>query len=64
MQRWQTMQPAEVVKDVLRDNPFWGESLDLLPGFENSVIEKLNLLINSGAKNAVELVQSKKEVEV
>lgn len=64
MQRWQTLQPAEVVKEVLSDNAFWGESLDLFPGFQNSVTEKLNLLINSSAKNAVELVQSKKEVEV
>ena len=64
MQRWQTLKPKEVVKEVLKDGAFWGEPLDILPGFENSVIEKLNLLINSGAKNAVELVQSKREVEV
>jgi tagaturonate reductase len=64
MHRWQTLKPDELVKDVLKDTAFWGEALDLLPGFENSVVEKLNLLIKSGANNAVQLVQSKKEVEV
>jgi tagaturonate reductase len=64
MERWESLEPAEVVKEVLKDSAFWGEALDQLPGFENSVIEKVNLLINSGAKRSVEIVQSKKEVEV
>jgi tagaturonate reductase len=64
MQRWQTLTPEQVVKNVLSDNTFWGEALDLLPGFQNSVTDKLNLLINNGVKNAVELVQSKKEMAV
>ena len=64
MERWESLSPAEVVKEVLKDNAFWGEALDQFPGFENSVTEKLNLLISNGAKRSVEIVQSKKEMEV
>lgn len=60
MKRWQELKPAEVVTNVLNDS-FWGASLNALPGFREAVTEKLNLLINSGAKSAVEFVQSKKE---
>jgi hypothetical protein len=43
---------------------FWGESLSEFPGFENAVTEKLNLLMNNGAKSTIEFIQSKKEVIV
>ncbi|MDQ6755399.1 MAG: tagaturonate reductase [Bacteroidota bacterium] len=61
MKRWKTLKPAEVVRDVLRDNAFWGESLNILPGFQIAVTEKLSLLMNNGAKEAIEFIQSKKE---
>jgi len=61
MQRWKSLAPADVVKEVLNDTEFWGEPLNTFPGFENAVTEKLNLLMNSGVKEAVEIVQSKKE---
>ena len=64
MKRWQTLMPAELVKEVLRDSAFWGEALNVLPGFETVVAEKLNLLISSGAKKAIEFIQSKKEFTV
>lgn len=62
MKRWQKLQPAHVVSEVLNDRGFWGESLNVFPGFMDAVTEKLNLLMNSGVKDAVELVQSKKVV--
>ena len=61
MQRWKGVAPADVVKKVLNDAEFWGEPLNTFPGFQNAVTEKLNLLMNSGVKEAVEIVQSKKE---
>lgn len=61
MKRWQKLKPDELVRDVLNDSGFWGESLNLFPGFQNAVTEKLNLIMNSGAKDAIEFVQSKKE---
>ena len=60
MKRWE-LKPEEVVKEVLNDSEFWGESLNTFPGFYNAVTDKLNLLMNNGAKEAVEFVQSKKE---
>ncbi|HUS02835.1 MAG TPA: tagaturonate reductase [Chitinophagaceae bacterium] len=60
MRRWKVSAAAEVVKQVLNDTEFWGEPLNKFPGFQNAVTEKLNLLMNSGAKEAVEIVQSKK----
>ena len=61
MKRWKELKPEEVVKEVLNDSEFWGESLNVFPGFYDAVTEKLNLLMNSGAKEAVEIVRSKKE---
>lgn len=60
MKRWQQLKPNEIVRDVLNDTGFWGQSLNVFPGFNNAVTEKLNLLMNSGIKEAVESVQSKK----
>ena len=62
MKRWQQLNPQEVVQDVLNDSGFWGESLNVFPGFYNTVTENLNLLMNIGAKDTIESVQSKKEV--
>jgi tagaturonate reductase len=62
LKRWQDLKVEVVVRSVLNDTAFWGESLSIFPGFENAVIEKLNLLMNSGVKDAVEFVQSKKEI--
>jgi len=62
MKRWQQLNPQEVVRDVLNDSGFWGESLNVFPGFYNTVTEKLNLLMNIGAKDTIKSVQSKKEV--
>lgn len=62
MKRWQKFKPNQIVADVLNDSGFWGQPLNIFPGFQNSVTEKLNLFMNSGVKNAVKFVQSKKQL--
>ncbi len=59
MNRWKK-HPSELVQEVMRDNDFWGADLHALPGFSNAVLEKLNMIIEKGAKGSVEFVQSKK----
>lgn len=61
MKRWQKLTAAELVKDVLRDIGFWGESLNTFPGFQNAVTEKLELIMKNGVKETIEFIQSKKE---
>lgn len=60
MQRWNNFTPSDFVKEVLSDVELWGENLYLLPGFYESVLEKLNLLMNNGVIEVIETVQSKK----
>lgn len=57
--RWTGLSVASLVQVVLSD-AFWGADLLSLPGFKQSVIEKLNLIINSGMKEAIESIPSKK----
>ncbi len=57
MKRWQQLKPQDVVRDVLNDSGYWGESLNIFPGFYDTVTEKLNLLMNSGAKETIESIQ-------
>jgi tagaturonate reductase len=60
IKRWPNLAPAELVKEVLADVNLWDEDLSSLPGFYGSVLEKLNLIMDKGATQALELVQSKK----
>jgi tagaturonate reductase len=62
MQRWKQLQPGDVVQETLNDSGFWGESLSSYPGFQQSVTDKLNLLIEKGSSAAIKNVQSKKEL--
>jgi tagaturonate reductase len=57
--RWTGLSIASLVQAVLGD-AFWGADLPSLPGFRQSVIEKLNLIINNGMKEAIESIPSKK----
>ena len=50
---------SSLTQEVLSD-AFWGVDLLSFPGFKQSVIEKLNLIINSGMKEAIESIPSKK----
>lgn len=58
--RWNNLAPAELVKEVLSDIEFWNADLSALPGFYDSVLEKVNLILNAGPRKAIESVQSKK----
>ena len=60
MKRWNNFAPPELVKEVLSDIELWGENLFLLPGFYDSVLKKMNLLMNNGAIEVIETIQSKK----
>jgi tagaturonate reductase len=62
MKRWDNFAPPELVKEVLSDTELWGENLFLLPGFYESVLQKLNLLMSHSAVEVIETVLSKKEV--
>ena len=61
-QRWAGLSTAALVQEVLKDSAFWGEELSLLPGFQQAVTDKLNLILNNGMKETVEAVLSKKVV--
>lgn len=57
--RWTGLSTASLVQVVLSD-AFWGVDLLSLPGFKQSVIDKLNLIINHGMKETVESIPLKK----
>jgi tagaturonate reductase len=57
--RWSHLTPVALVKEVLKDG-FWGEDLYALPGFEEAVMNKLNLIINKGIKQAIETINTKR----
>lgn len=61
MIRWQKSKPEEVVKAVVNDHGFWGATLSEFPGFQEAVSKNLNLLVRSGTKKAMDIIQSKKE---
>lgn len=52
-QRWQSLSPAQLVKEVLSDQQFWGHDLILLPGFYDEVLSNLITMIDKGTKSAL-----------
>lgn len=61
--RWSNLSVDAVVEDVLRDAGFWGEELHILPGFQQSVLEKLNTIIhNNGIKEAIDSLPATKTI--
>ena len=57
---WQNGESAAIVKNVLKNISFWGKDLTLLPGFQQSVTDKLNSIIKNGMRVTLEAVRSKK----
>ena len=51
-----------LVTAVLKDSNLWGTDLNALPGFAEAVTEKLNIIISQGAREGLEITQSKKVV--
>ncbi|HSQ43429.1 MAG TPA: tagaturonate reductase [Ginsengibacter sp.] len=57
---WQKFSLHEIVNEVLKDVALWGKDLSNLPGFQQSVEEKLDSIINNGMRATLENAQSKK----
>ena len=57
---WQSFPVDKLVKEVLKNDTFWGENLNHLPGFQQSVINNLNNIINNGMRATVESIAGKK----
>lgn len=57
---WQNGESAAIVKNVLKNISFWGKDMTLLPGFQQSVTEKLNAIIENGMRATLKAVHSKK----
>lgn len=51
--KWQSNDPAKVVRDVLSDVSLWEEDLTVLRQFTIHVTQQLELLIKSGARQAM-----------
>lgn len=52
--RWAGLSVHALVAEVLGDQTFWGADLLALPGWREAVLEKLNLILNGGMKEALE----------
>jgi tagaturonate reductase len=61
-QRWAGLTTASLVQAALGDTAYWGADLSALPGFKQSVTDKLNLIINNGMKETLESISLKKVV--
>jgi len=57
--RWSGLTVSSLTQVVLSDS-YWGIDLVSLPGFKQSVIEKLTLIINNGMEEALESIPLKK----
>ena len=60
--RWSGLSPVALVQEVLRDSMYWEVDLNALPGFAEAVTDKLNSIINIGAKGAIEDTFAKKVI--
>jgi tagaturonate reductase len=58
--RWNNLQPATLVLEVLKDKEFWGHDLSQLPGFSSTVSDYLELILNAGPREAIEVVLQKR----
>lgn len=56
--RWMGLSTTQLIKETLEDVAFWGMNLNTLPGFADSVNEKLNLIFHQGMKEAVEITKT------
>lgn len=58
--RWMGLTTAALVQETLGDLPFWEEDLHSLPGFQQAVTDKLNLIVNNGIRDAIQSIPVKK----
>lgn len=57
---WQTSSVDELVGEVMANAGFWGKDLTMIPGFEQSVTDKLKSILDNGMMAAIEDINSKK----
>jgi tagaturonate reductase len=57
---WQNLPVDKLVNEALKNVTFWGEDLTVLPGFQQSVTDKLNSIIQNGMSATMESVHLKK----
>jgi tagaturonate reductase len=55
-EKWQRLEPAVLVKDVLSDVSLWGTDLTALKGFAHMVTVMLGALLNEGVKGLLQRV--------
>jgi len=60
--RWSGLSAVALVEDVLHDTETWGHDLNSLPGFQASVLEKLNRIIDHGVRETLEHLPNKKVI--
>lgn len=60
--RWAGLSVVTLVKEVLSDQTFWGEDLILLNGFQKTVTDHLNQMMDIGINEALESVIQKKPI--
>ncbi len=51
---WENSPTDKVIKEVLKDTSLWEQDLTILPGFQQSVTEKLNIIIANGMRTILE----------
>jgi len=58
---WQNFPVEKLVEEVLKNTDLWEEDINVLPGFQQSVIDKLNSIIDKGMeatlKNIIQINQ-------
>jgi tagaturonate reductase len=60
--RWAGLSPVALVQETLRDAMYWDADLSILPGLADAVTDKLNSIINIGAKGTIEDSFAKKVI--
>ena len=58
--RWNSLSTVALIEEVLRDFAFWEYDIHSLPGFQQAVNDKLNLIMKHGMKEAIERITVKK----
>ncbi len=51
---WMNSTPDKLVEEVLKNALLWEQDLSILPGFRQSISDKLNTIISKGMRSAIE----------
>jgi tagaturonate reductase len=61
-EKWQKTSAAQMAVSVLQDTSLWDADLSALPGFNRTVQEKLNDIIETGMEAVIDPLQAKKSI--